>query len=105
MISRRSFLQTAAAATVGFALPLSAHVITSEPEVGMEGWKFGVWGILHQYSENCDCICCCESRYQGRQRLFWVQCTECHEEKAMCLERLLEEDSQTCQRLGIRRWR
>ena len=54
MISRRSFLQTAAAATVGFALPLSAHVITSEPEVGMEGWKFGVWEILHQYSEECD---------------------------------------------------
>src|SRR6266576_2650617 len=101
-MNRRTFLQTAAAATVGLALPA---FLRPESEVGMEGWTFGVWKILHQYSENCDCICCCESRYQGRQRLFRCRCTECGEERAFCLERLLKEDCQICQRLNIRRWR
>jgi len=102
-MNRRKFLKYITAATVGFALPLSAHVITSE-EVAMVGWTFGVWGIVHQYSELCDCCVCCESHLR-RQKYFWVRCTECGEERAMCLERLLEEDSQTCHRLSIRRWR
>ncbi|PYX69049.1 MAG: hypothetical protein DMG78_23190 [Acidobacteria bacterium] len=100
-MNRRTFLQTAAAATVGLAL---AAFLRPESEVGIVGWKFGVWEILHQYSESCDCVCCCESQLH-RKKYFWVRCTECGEERAMCLERLLEEDSQTCQRLNIRRWR
>jgi hypothetical protein len=69
--------------SIGGAVALVPSVLFAEPEIEVQGWRFGVWELIDHYG------------IRHGQKYYWCRC-DCGAERVVGLNQLLSVDALSC---------